>query len=250
VVKREVHFVCLLVVITCQILELEFVHLLAKASDLSVISVVEDEFSHELVTRLKEARPGGVRTIAHLNEFRPARSGEPEVLLCVREVGLRSIIKRLQDEIVATASMMGPRVDAILLGYGLCGNALNNPQQILSDAGVAISVPMDEEHPADDCAGLIIGGRDAYYAEQCKCVGSMFMNAAFSRHWKRILRRGHNGRIDPNIVKRLMANYERSLLLPTEVLPESEMASNVEEFNECDGLFEWNGGQGPSGSWR
>ena len=38
------------------------------------------------------------------------------------------------------------------------------------------------------------------------------------------------------IMKRLMANYKRTLLLPTPVASEQELALGVEEFNEIYGL--------------
>ena len=65
----------------------------------------------------------------------------------------------------------GPHVDALVLGYGLCGNALEKPEKLLSEAGVPVFIPMDEDHPVDDCIGLLIGGRECYYKEQCKVAG-------------------------------------------------------------------------------
>jgi hypothetical protein len=220
-------------IIACQILELEFAHLLCRDSDVSRVTAVEDPYSLELLKTLKDSSPDRLRAIDSLNAFVRGDRGELEVLLCVKEVGLHSVIKRLQSEIISTAVAMGPVVDAIMLGYGLCGNALQDPQMLLCDAGVPIFVPMDDGHPVDDCVGLIIGGRDAYYGEQCKCAGTMFMNAGFSRYWKQVLQ---SGRSDPEITRRLLANYERSLLLPTEVLSENEMAANVAEFNAMHGL--------------
>ena len=40
----------------------------------------------------------------------------------------------------------------------------------------------------------------------------------------------------PDILKRLLANYERSLLLPTSVLGENELRNNTKEFSERFGL--------------
>ena len=220
-------------IIACQILELEFAHLLSWDSDVSCVTVVEDPYSLELLKKLKDRSPERLKAIASLNAFVRRDCGELEILLCVKEVGLHSVIKRLQSEIIATAVAMGPFVDAIMLGYGLCGNALQDPQRLLCHAGVPIFVPMDDGHPVDDCVGLIIGGRKAYYGEQCKCAGTMFMNAGFSRYWKQVLQ---SGQAAPEITRQLLANYERSLLLPTEVLSESEMVANVTEFNAKYGL--------------
>jgi Protein of unknown function (DUF1638) len=220
-------------IITCQILELEFAHLLSRDSEVSRVTAVEDPCSLELMKALKDRSPDRLKAITSLNAFVRRASSQLEVLLCVKEVGLHSSIKRLQSEIISTAVAMGPFVDAIMLGYGLCGNALQDPQMLLCDAGVPIFVPMDDDHPVDDCVGLIIGGREAYYGEQCQCAGTMFMNAGFSRYWKQVL---HSRQFDPAITRLLLANYERSLLLPTEVLSEDEMAANVTEFNAMYGL--------------
>ena len=96
-------------------------------------------------------------------------------------------------------------------------------------------LPMDKEGPVDDCVGLIIGGRENYYEEQCRCAGTMFMNAGFSRHWKKIMSSDVPEKLvhkKDKILKRLMRNYERSLLLPTPVLGEAQLRENVHEFND------------------
>lgn len=41
------------------------------------------------------------------------------------EVGLHSNIKKLQRHVVSAVKKMASHVDSILLGYGLCGNALS-----------------------------------------------------------------------------------------------------------------------------
>jgi hypothetical protein len=64
-----------------------------------------------------------------------------EVLVNVLELGLHNRKQMLQEGLVEAACEMGARVDALLLGYGLCGNALRNPDELLSDAGVPIFIP-------------------------------------------------------------------------------------------------------------
>lgn len=127
-------------------------------------------------------------------------------------------------------------MDAIVLGYGLCGNALDNHEEIMRDADVPLFMPVDEDHTVDDCVGLIIGGREAYYKEQCNIAGTFFMNAGFSRHWKGLLHKASIAKFDEAMSRRIMAGYERSLLLITPVLSEDEMAANIEEFNRLYGL--------------
>lgn len=224
-------------IITCEILEREFAYLLNHDPEVSAIHILQNRFSQELteaITRYTKIDP---QLLAALADFSPNSVAGLEVVVRVMKVGLHSIIKDLQHEVVLAATEMAPYVDAILLGYGLCGNALKDHDELLSDSPVPVFLPMDGDHPVDDCVGLIIGGRENYYEEQCKVAGTMFINSGFLRHWKTVFHEGRTAKkYGSHILKRLMANYERSLLLPTPVASKQELASGVEEFNEIYGL--------------
>jgi len=228
-------------IITCEVLELEFAHLLTTDPDLSRITVLEDIRSARLIETLESKGLRRLRRIPHINSFSPDHSerpagqtaGHPEVLVRVLELALHRRKKILQKGLVNAAREMGPHVDALLLGYGLCGGALNKPQELL-DLDVPVFIPMDKDHPVDDCVGLLIGGRDNYYAEQCKIPGTYFMTPGWTCHWKRIF--GPDcSRMKPDMAKRLFARYERSLLVVTPVMSRDEMERNVEEFNKLFG---------------
>lgn len=86
---------------------------------------------------------------------------------------------------------------------------------------------------------LLKPANEYFYAEQCLCAGTMFMNAGFSRHWKRVLSFNIPNKLihkNDKILKRILGNYERSLLLPTAVLDEEALRDNTKEFNEKYGL--------------
>jgi len=229
--------VAVLGIITCEILELEFAHLLANDPDIATITVLENLFFHELSRAIELERGSSPKSISYICEYVRSSQDKLEVIIQVMEAGLHTVIKDLRNGVVRAASEMEPYVDAILLGYGLCGNALKNHEELLPDGKVPIFIPMDEDHPVDDCIGLIIGGRENYYEEQCKVAGTMFINAGFARHWKDIMHKGLGiGKFDLAISKRLLGNYQRSLLMPTPVLSEQELNSEIEEFNEIYGL--------------
>ena len=222
-------------VVTCQILELEFAHVLSKDPDVSEIWVLQDDFSEELIRILEKDSPKPVLRVTHADEFETDEINGIAVLIRVMEVGLHSNIPNLTNEVTTAVKELAPFVDSVLLGYGLCGNALKNTNELFKDIPVPVSLPMENEDPVDDCVGLIIGGRNNYYAEQCLCAGTMFMNAGFSRHWKKILALDVPDKLihkKDKILKRLMRNYKRSLLLSTTVLGEDELRKNTKEFNE------------------
>ena len=158
-------------VLTCEILELEFAYLLAKDPEIDLVTMLEDRYSLGMIEAL-ESRNLAPRRIPILKGFSPNQPDRLEVLVRVLELALHNRKRFLQEGLTKAAKEMGRFVDAIVLGYGLCGNALQKPEELLVDAGVPIFIPMDQDHPVDDCVGLIIGGRECYYKEQCRVAGT------------------------------------------------------------------------------
>ncbi|MGD9222813.1 MAG: DUF1638 domain-containing protein [Desulfobacteraceae bacterium] len=223
-------------VITCRILELEFAHLLSQDRDITAITVLADRHSLGVIAALESngSTPG---RIPILREFRSDGADRLEVLVRVMELALHNRKRNLQNELVKAAREMGRHVDALVLGYGLCGNALEKPHELLADAGVPIFIPMDRDHPVDDCVGLIIGGRERYYGEQCRVAGTFFMIPGWTRHWKTLFEKEY-GKFDVEFTRRIfgMSNYERSLLIPNPALPVEQMRENIAEFNRLFGF--------------
>ncbi len=229
--------VAVLGLLTCEILELEFAHLLATDPQVARVTVLEDSRSARLIEALASEHVNSLRQIPSISAFHPNPALKLEVLVRVLELALHNRRKTLQQGLVEAACEMGPRVDALLLGYGLCGNALESPEELLSEAGVPVLIPMDQDHPVDDCVGLIIGGRECYYGELCNVAGTFFMIPGWSVHWKRMFEQEF-GRLSIDMAKRLFQHYERSLLISTPIMSEDKMSQNVKEFNKLFGFRE------------
>jgi hypothetical protein len=225
----------LLGIIMCQSLELEFANILANDPDVSTVYVLKDKHSIGFSEAVEASRRGLTKSKDYIGKVFPPEEEFNVVVQCMR-VGLHSVIAHLREGVKGAAMEMGPFVDAILLGYGLCGNALGNPRELLANLHVPLFIPMDEDHPVDDCVGLLIGGRENYYEEQCKCAGTMFWTPGFARHWKEIFREGESRGYEPDMLKRLMRDYERVLLIPSPVMEEEELMKSAEEFAERFGL--------------
>ena len=222
-------------VLTCEILELEFADLIGRDSAVGRITVLEDKRSENLIAALEPQKAGRLKRITNLNQFRPAGNNQLEVLVGVLELALHNRKITLQQGLKEAALAFGAHVDALMLGYGLCGNALENPDELLADAGVPIFIPMDEDHPVDDCVGLVIGGRERYHKEQCRVAGTFFMTPGWTYHWKRMFELEF-GNLSPEMAKRLFKHYERSLLISTPIMPLEEMKQNSSNFNALFGL--------------
>jgi hypothetical protein len=221
-------------ILTCEILELEFAYLLGTDPDVAQVTVLEDTRSTRLIEALELRGARNVRRIPHVKSFSPEPSDQPEVLVRVLEVALHRRKEILRRGLVGAAREMSCHVDALLLGYGLCGNALENPKTLL-DVGVPVFVPMDGDKPVDDCVGLILGGREHYYAEQRRVPGTFYMTPGWSCHWKGMFG-GDPDEVKQETAKRLFANYDRTLLVLTPVMPEDEMKHSANKFCRLFGL--------------
>lgn len=217
-------------IITCETLELEFAWLLANSSEISGITVLEDAISGPMIRALESGGVRNVRRIPHVNSFRPEDGDSVEVLVRVMDLSLHGRREKLRRAVTAAAREMAPHLDALLLGYGLCGNTFDDMKWLLN-LKVPAFFPMDDDHPVDDCVGLLLGGRESYYAEQRKVAGTFFMTPGWTRHWRKICNRNFSGTA-PNMLNRIFAGYSRSLLVVTPVMEEEEMRRNTDEFNK------------------
>jgi hypothetical protein len=216
--------------IACEILELECAHLLAADPEIAGVTVVADPHSAGFIEALEALGYREFRQIPLLRGFSPNFADGLEVVVRVLELALHRRKRLLQEGLVKAVTEMARYVDAMMLGYGLCGNALEKPEELLADAQVPVFLPQDEDHCVDDCVGLIIGGRTAYFEEQCKEAGTFFMIPGWTKHWRRLFAQEY-GELDPKMAKRIFSAYKRSLLIPTPVLSETQMQQNLEDFN-------------------
>ncbi|PVV06235.1 MAG: hypothetical protein B6D77_16290 [gamma proteobacterium symbiont of Ctena orbiculata] len=221
-------------IITCEILELEFAQLLREDTEVRRISILQDAHSAHLIEQLQVQHEPRLHCLPHPHAFIPEPDGSLEVLVRVLAMGLHRNRRVLRDALAKSAQAMYSSIDALLLGYGLCGGALEDTSSQL-DVDVPIFQPMDIDHPMDDCVALCLGGRERYYSEQCKTAGTYFLTPGWSRHWRRMLDSDSDELSQPGL-KRLLSGYERALLVQTPVLANDEMQRRGDVFRQLTGL--------------
>ena len=116
----------LLGILTCEILELEFSYLMAGDRDLERIIVLEDERSARLIQILRSRNIQNLNVISSMKEFFSSPPCNLEAFVQVLKLGLHNRKEDLQEGLRSAALEMSRKADALLLGYGLCGNALEN----------------------------------------------------------------------------------------------------------------------------
>lgn len=218
-------------VITCEILEREFCWLLTRDPHVRKITVLEDARSRGLIELLESRRVGALERISHLGSFHREPAEGLSVVVRVLEVGLHRHRHVLERALIDSARELSFHVDALLLGYGTCGGVPADEGDWL-DVKIPVFRPRYEGHPVDDCVGLLMGGRDGYYAEQCKVPGTFFLTPGWARHWKRIFEMGSGSETCLEALKKMFVRYRRLLLVKTPVMDEIEMSHHAEEFRK------------------
>jgi hypothetical protein len=221
-------------ILTCEILELEFAQLLGDDTEITAISVLADSHSARLIELLEGRKTAPVHILPHPHAFIPEPGETLEVLVKVLALGLHRNRKVLRNALGKSYQALRPHIDVLLLGYGLCGGALEDAATVL-DIDLPLYQPMDGEHPVDDCVALCLGGRERYYNEQRKMAGTYFLTPGWSRHWQRMLDTDSDSDLQPGL-KRLLSAYERGLLVDTPVLDREELQRRGAKFRDQTGL--------------
>jgi hypothetical protein len=222
-------------IITCEILEREFAWLLGTDPEVERISVLENRCSTRLIDLLDAQSVSHLHRLPHSRAFRAEPDDAVEVIIRVLEMGLHRNRNLLRKSLMAAADELRPHAATLLLGYGLCGNALENPAALL-DMNIPIFLPMDQGHPVDDCVGLCLGGRACYLAELRKTPGTFFITPGWSNHWKQMLDANAGALAVPGL-KRMLSRYKRALVIKTPAMEDQELLRNGREFSQQSGLL-------------
>jgi hypothetical protein len=231
-------------ILTCEILEHEFAKLLSEDTEIGCINVLENGQSKRLITLLEDSGASNLRCLPHTHAFRADPDETLEVLVRVLELGLHRSKYLLRRALIKAAQELAPHMNVLMLGYGLCGNALDDCQTLL-DVDVPIFQPMNRNRPVDDCVALCLGSQERYYTEQCENPATYFLTPGWSQHWRQMLTPGSDV-LQPGM-KRLLDGYQRALLVKTPALAEGEQRQCAAEFCHQTGLRleECQGGMAP-----
>lgn len=221
-------------IISCEILELELAAVLAEDPAIGRINVLENRHSARLIAMLGALPHIDLQCLPHIHAYRPEPGERIELLIRVLALGLHRKRQLLRDALRRAADEFAPHVAALMLGYGLCGNALDDPHAVL-DVDLPIFQPLDQGRPVDDCVALCLGGRATYAAELHACPGTFFLTPGWSNHWPRMFDT-RSGELAQAGRKRLLAGYQRGLLVLTPAFAEAAMRQRGRTFCQATGL--------------
>ncbi|MCZ7665416.1 MAG: DUF1638 domain-containing protein [Thermoleophilia bacterium] len=202
--------------LTCEVLEEEVAYLLCRETAVSRIAVLASEYS-ESFRDFVAAYGGRVQVLETLDGFEP--SDGLDVVVRVLKVALHMVKENLQAGVRDAAIELAEKVDVLMLGYGMCGNVLEDPEGLLTEVEVPIIVPRNDDGSIiDDCVCLVLGGTEAYLKQVYKEAGTWFLTPGWLRHWETLLVK-ELGAKDIPTVKWIFdrTGYKRALMVETGV---------------------------------
>jgi hypothetical protein len=225
-------------IIACEMFEEEIVELMRTDKDVKQVFVVETECSSRLCDKLKKA---GVKLASgKLKDF-SAETDEFVVVVELKEMALHEKPEILKKEVLESISYMQDYTGAILLLYGLCGNALKKINTLTEDTKVPVLILREKDNGiVDDCIGAALGGTDKYLELLKHYPGTFFLTPMWAEHWREMLQKVHiiKNPYDVKSCKYIFdcVGYRRAMKVDLGIGDEEAFESNVEEFRK---LFEF-----------
>ncbi|MEI6796456.1 MAG: DUF1638 domain-containing protein [Methanomassiliicoccales archaeon] len=178
----------LLVIIGCEVLQDEVVHLLHDDVEVASIIIPPGPGEEELRHKLSAAGLGGkIRVMAQA----PAKQDLPpgmSVQVLLNTMAHHSNPDELQAAVRAEVKEADKVADSILVFYGLCGNALINIDALSQNFEAPVTIVRDRQGKiADDCVGMLIGDRKRYLELLRSSTGSLYMSPAWAEHWRKFM---------------------------------------------------------------
>lgn len=225
-------------IVGCPVLEDEIIYLLSRDQGLTDIFVVEDEHSRNLLRKLRPFRPD-VKAIKEERVQELPRSDGRSVLVWMKSMGLHEEPKELGKEVARTVKVLDGTCSAILLFYGLCGNAFKDMNLLFEEVRTPVTILTDERGQiVDDCIAVPLGGTDGYLRLLKRYAGVFYMTPAWAENWEDLIKKMEIARgtdmSSREMLKMLfeMAGYNRVLRIDTGLGDRENFHAHVREFSQ------------------
>ena len=223
-------------IIGCQLFEDELVHLIGRDTDIKMLMVINSEDAQDLIRKLEIDPPGCPVKVIEEGEI--PSFPEPEgfsLLLWIKPMALHSKPEKLKQEVIDCISKLEARCGAVLLLYGLCGNAFRKFDVLMERFSVPVVILRDGKGEIlDDCIGTVLGGTEEYYQMLKRSSGTFFLTPMWAEHWRMLF---HKVQIlpDPEDIEGARyifqnVGYKKVMKLDTGLGDQERFERNIDEF--------------------
>lgn len=175
-------------IIGCRLFEDELIHLLLRDKELDRLFLIDNEDSLGLFQKLMQRRPR-FETI-RIEEGELSSITVPEgysICLWIKPMALHQNPEELNEDVLGSVRKMQDRCAAILLFYGLCGNAFKKIDKRTGEFPIPVTILRDAHgRIVDDCIGAVLGGTNEYYEHLKKFSGTFFLTPMWAGNWREL----------------------------------------------------------------
>jgi len=151
-------------IIGCQVFEDEIVHLISTDETIDHVAIVESPESkslYEKLARTEHADRVEYRKAVGVDEGAPGEGFN--VVVRILPISLHQTPAALRAMVMSEVWRMEPSCAAVLVFYGLCGNAFTNIDSLTSGLRTPVVILRDCRNKiVDDCVGAVLGGTEEY----------------------------------------------------------------------------------------
>lgn len=229
-------------IVACLMMEDELVHIISRDEEVTSVSVVQNEECSGLMEKLKaDGRNIEVRSISP--EEVGSGGGEDGISLVIlmKDMGLHESPEKLKKDMLETMRSLRGGFDAILLFYGLCGNALKDVRALSKEAEAPVFILRDDRgEVVDDCIAAVVGGREAYQSIVKRDLGVYFLTPMWASNWRemavksRVVPDGNNDDLMRIILEG--SGYKKVIKIETGLGDREEFDEKVNEFSRIFNL--------------
>jgi hypothetical protein len=167
----------------CRLFEEDMLKVITTDDDISEVLVVKGEDSEGLVKKLSGSKKELVQV--SLEDRIPIAPRRGSIMVHVKPVYLHQSPALLRKEVTSDLEKMKEFCDAILVFYGLCGNAFRNFDSISERFGVPVMILRDAKGLiVDDCICSAIGGTEEYLNELLRSSNAVHLTPMWAANWR------------------------------------------------------------------
>lgn len=218
----------------CRLFEDDMLEVITTDDDITEVLVVKGEDSEGLVKKLSQSNKQIFQV--SLEDRIPIAPRRGSILVHVKPVYLHQSPALLRKEVTSDLERMQAFCDAILVFYGLCGNAFRNFDSISERLSVPVMILRDAKGLiVDDCICSAIGGTEEYLNELLRSSNAVHLTPMWAANWKtfyhdiQLLESLDNIEDVKNVFKCM--GYKKVVKIENGVGDESSYEKQIDEFS-------------------
>ena len=175
-------------IVCCEVFEDELLFVIKEHPEIGKIIIVNTESSKYFENIIRSNFPYEKIRIAR-ELFAPKylkREEDLEIIVYILPLFLHYSPRELKEEVLNACMELQKHSDYLLVYYGLCGNSLNNLEDMLRDNHVKLpfGILKDENKEiVDDCVCALLGSKANYLEILTKEPGTFFLTPGYASHW-------------------------------------------------------------------